>query len=170
MNTVPIQKYCVGKSCCNRCGISNPSHHVRKLQTRECQRQTTGPGTLCPFMPYTDRKCQSLCRFLHGALWKDICWHITSCFFSVHSLVLSVSLRLFSHLSLSSSGMCISAVSDERVVNRALLCACVCVFIFHVRTCSLPNETGDKVCQLGGGRGRHWDWIKRFHWELTSQN
>lgn len=37
--------------------------------------------------------------------------------------------------------MCISAVSDEGVVDSALLCACVCVFMFHVHTSSLPSKT-----------------------------
>lgn len=30
------------------------------------------------------------------------------------------------------SGMCVSAGCDESVVNRVLLWACVCVFLFHV--------------------------------------
>lgn len=70
------------------------------------------------------------------------------CSFSAHSLVQPVSICFPSpSFPLLCSGMCISAGSDEIVVNRVLLCACVCVFMFHVPACSLPAETGDKECQ-----------------------
>ena len=76
---------------------------------------------------YTDRKCLKL---LLG-------WSI-----SAHRpLTCSASLHLFSHAApLSSNGMCISAVWDQSVVNRALLREPVCVFMFHVPTCWPPKS------------------------------
>lgn len=140
MNTVPIQKYCVGKSCCNRCGICNPSHHVRKLQTGECQRQTTRSGTVWPFMPYTDRKCQSdSCLDLYVRLFL----HITSCFFPTHSLVLSVSLHLFSHLSLSSAEECAS----QQYLMKVWLTGRCCVHVSAL-SCFMCVHA-DEDCQLG---------------------
>lgn len=60
MNTVAIQKYCVGKSCGNRypvilvtmLGNYKPKSVRGKLHNLHAK-------TLRPFMPYTDRKCQS---------------------------------------------------------------------------------------------------------------
>lgn len=107
-------------------------------------------------MSYTDRKCQSLCRFLLGPFCQDIFAHHFLLFLCSFTCSVSQSPSVFPSFPLLCCGMCISAVSDERVVNKALPCACVCVYIFRVRTCiSLPNETGDKFCQLGEKRDRH---------------
>lgn len=80
---------------------------------------------------------------------------LTSHCFPAHSLVLSVSIRLPSSFSpLHCSGMCISAVSDESVVYRALLCVCVCIFMYHVRTCRQETRTVSR--KTGNYPPRSW--------------
>lgn len=108
------------------------------------------PGTVCRFMPYTDRKCQS-----QAPAWIYTSPPLTSHCFPAHSLVLSVSIRLPSSFSpLHCSGMCISAVSDESVVYRALLCACVCIFMYHVLTCREETRTVSR--KTGNYPPRSW--------------
>lgn len=71
----------------------------------------------------------------------------------------SVTLHLFSQA--LCSGMCTSAVSDESVVNRVLICACVCVFKSYMPACSLPTGTGDR---------EYLQEKKIQYWEFSPQN
>lgn len=109
-------------------------------------------------------------RFLLGSLHKAFFARLSlSLLFFPCSFTCPVSLHLFSCL--LCSGMCISAVSDESAVNRALLWARICVFMFHVRTCSLPKR--DRRQELAGGKKMgctHPDRIEHIHWELPTQN
>lgn len=97
------------------------------------------PKTKCRFMPYTDRKCQS-----QTPAWSSLFAFPLSLleFFLLVHLFCSCSVKSPSVLPaplspLLYSGMCISAVFNERVVNRALLCSCVRVF--HV-SCAYMHE------------------------------
>lgn len=102
------------------------------------------PNTKCRFMAYTDRKCQSL-----TPAWSSLSA------FPLSILEFFLLLHLFSSCSLKSSsvlpaplspllysGMCISAVFNESVVNSCVHASVF--FMFHMRTCSYTSHWSER--------------------------
>lgn len=96
--------------------------------------------------------------------------HFLLFFLLIHLFCQSPSVCPSPSFPLLCAGMFVSAVSDESVVSRALLCACVCVFMVHVCTCSLQKR--DRGGRPSGQEKKetHLDRLEHFHWELPTQN
>lgn len=131
------------------------------------------PKTVCQFLPYTYRKCQS-----QTPGWIFV--------FSFPLLLLGGFFLLLIHLFCSCSVKSPSVLPAPLSLSFAVECAsqqylmkewltgcchaCVCVFMFHVRTCSLPEGDGIHWLSAGRKRSRHI-WIvgithSNFGWPL----